>query len=144
MTRCYKKSDDKTAAATDGSNKKKLTIANELKTAFATNLCVSEEDIEKIICQGQRPGKLSARERELAGAFHRLGMQPLLFTWCSPKWRISVIPMKLGGRLSATFQCTNSFIARFKTHLSTFGTISHGLSPSALCSAQHFGTGHSC
>jgi hypothetical protein len=90
MTRCYKKSDDKTAAATDGSNKKKLTIANELKTAFATNLCVSEEDIEKIICQGQRPGKLSARERELAGAFHRLGMQPLLFTWCSPKWRISV------------------------------------------------------
>ena len=28
-------------------------------------------------------------------------------------------------------------------HLSTFGTISHGLSPSALRSAQHFGTGHS-
>jgi hypothetical protein len=29
-------------------------------------------------------------------------------------------------------------------HLSTFGTISHGFSPSALRSAQHFGTGHSC
>ena len=29
--------------------KKKLTIANELKTAFAMNLCVSEEDLDKII-----------------------------------------------------------------------------------------------
>jgi hypothetical protein len=50
-TRRYKKSDEKTAAVTDGSNKKKLTIANELKTAFATNLSVSEEDIKKIIAK---------------------------------------------------------------------------------------------
>jgi hypothetical protein len=32
-------------------NKKKLTSANELKTAFATNLCVSEEDIDKIVAK---------------------------------------------------------------------------------------------
>jgi hypothetical protein len=49
-TRRYKKTDEKTAATTDA-NKKKLTIANELKTAFATNLCVSEEDIDKIIAK---------------------------------------------------------------------------------------------
>lgn len=46
----------KTAAATSAptagdAGKKKLTIANELKTAFASNLCVSEEDIEKIIAK---------------------------------------------------------------------------------------------
>lgn len=50
-TRHYKKTNQKTAATTDGSNKKKLTIANELKTAFATNLCVSKQDIEKIIAK---------------------------------------------------------------------------------------------
>lgn len=49
-TCCYKKSDEKTTATTDA-NKKKLTITNELKTAFAANLCVSKEDIEKIIAK---------------------------------------------------------------------------------------------
>jgi hypothetical protein len=41
-----------TSAPTAGdAGKKKLTIANELKTAFASNLCVSKEDIEKIIAK---------------------------------------------------------------------------------------------
>jgi hypothetical protein len=41
-----------TSAPTAGdAAKKKLTIANKLKTAFASNLCVSEEDIEKIIAK---------------------------------------------------------------------------------------------
>ena len=62
-TRRYKKSDEKTAAATNRSNKKKLTIANKLKTAFATNLCVSEEDIEKIIAKANAQENYSARER---------------------------------------------------------------------------------
>ena len=42
---------EKTAAATDSGEKKKLTIADELKTAFASNLCVSEEDLDKIIAK---------------------------------------------------------------------------------------------
>jgi hypothetical protein len=44
-------SDSKTAATTDATGKKKLTIANELKTAFATHLCLSEEDIDKIVAK---------------------------------------------------------------------------------------------
>ncbi len=40
---------DKTADTTNGTKKKKLTIANKLKTAFASNLCISEYDINKII-----------------------------------------------------------------------------------------------
>ena len=51
-TRRFKtKSGEKADAATGGSSKKKLTIADELKKAFATNLCVSEEDIEKILAK---------------------------------------------------------------------------------------------
>ena len=47
---------DRTAATTNDSEKKKLTIANELKTAFATNLCVSEEDLDKIIANVNEQG----------------------------------------------------------------------------------------
>lgn len=47
---------DKTAPSSNGSDKKKLTIANELKTAFATNLCVSEEDLDKIIAKVNEQG----------------------------------------------------------------------------------------
>ena len=60
-TRHWNKPNQKTAATTDASGSgapsngnpanKKLTIANELKTAFASNLCVSEEDIDKIIAK---------------------------------------------------------------------------------------------
>lgn len=50
-TRLYKRTDEQTAATTEGSSRKKLTIADELKKAFATNLCISEEVIEKILAK---------------------------------------------------------------------------------------------
>ena len=47
---------DKTVPATRGTDKKKLTIANELKTMFATNLCMSQEDLDKIIARVNEQG----------------------------------------------------------------------------------------
>ena len=44
-----KKKNDGGGADGADSKKKKLTLSNELKTAFASNLCVSEEDIDKIV-----------------------------------------------------------------------------------------------
>ena len=49
----------KTAATTDkqpSAAPKKLTIANKLKTAFMTNLHISEADIEKIIASASAQG----------------------------------------------------------------------------------------
>lgn len=40
---------DKTAATANGTEKKKHIIANKLKTAFASNLCISEDNFDKII-----------------------------------------------------------------------------------------------
>lgn len=39
------------AAPTPGGPAKKLTIASELKTAFATDFCISEADIDKVLAK---------------------------------------------------------------------------------------------
>ena len=44
-----KKTDSATDDKTQGAGKKKMVISDELKTAFVTDLCVSEEDIQKIL-----------------------------------------------------------------------------------------------
>ena len=61
----------------DTTNKKKLSIANELKMAFASNLCVSEEDIDKIIAKVNAQENYSARKIGI----HYLNRRFLSINW---------------------------------------------------------------
>ena len=51
-----RKKDASASASTSGGNNSNLTLKQNLKAALSTNLCMSDEDIDKLLAQAEEPG----------------------------------------------------------------------------------------